>query len=253
MINRLLFLIIFCPISVAAIERVIAIPPADSQDSREGAYSYLVLDAALRVTQDKYGPYEIIRYKQAMVSQRLRRELELGHLSVAISAYKKNWEGRVISVPFPVYRGLLSYRMFFSNEDANRRTAEVSSIEELKKFRFGQGIGWSTAKILEDNGFNVVYSELNESLIDMLAVKRFDLFMRGSAEILFEWPRVKLQKNNIVIENNVAIFTYLPNYFYVSPDRIELSERLQAITQLNQTSPTTHCSTRPKSVPPKEH
>ncbi len=204
-----------------------ALPPADYQDGATDSYNFKALDAALRETEEKYGPYEIIRYERPIVSNRLLRELEHGKLSVAISAYKQAWEGKAVAVPFPMYRGLASYRMFFVSKDVKMKTAQVESLQDLKRFRFGQGAGWSTAKVLEDAGFDIVYSTVSDRLIGMLDAKRFELLMRSPAEILFEWPTVQKQSEDLFIEDKIAIYTYLPMYFYVPLDRPVLAERLE--------------------------
>jgi hypothetical protein len=60
----------------------------------------------------------------------------------------------------------------------------VQSLEQLKKYTIGQGIGWQDAKILQHNGLNVVDVDAYESLFKMVAAGRIDLFCTGANQLM---------------------------------------------------------------------
>ncbi|SMF05931.1 ABC-type amino acid transport/signal transduction systems, periplasmic component/domain [Alteromonadaceae bacterium Bs31] len=223
-------LALFCTIGLnleaLAFEVVKAPAITDANDSGE-QLNYDILQAVLEATVDEFGPFSLERAQRGMVSRRLLLALIKGEsLTVAVSTYKASWAGKTLVVPFPVNKGLSSYRMFFARKDSLASLAKVESVAQLKAFRFGQGRGWSTAKTLEDNGFTVVYSDSYLAFSKMLSANRFDLFMRDPQEIVWERENVERDKGLTVVDS-IAIYTYLPTYFNVSKTRPELALRLE--------------------------
>ena len=211
-----------------AVEQVIALPNADVRDIRD-EYNSELLHAVMDATVEAFGPYELISPKRPMLSHRMIVELSRGdHLNVVVSTYKSSWEGQVLVVPFPVNKGLASYRVFFAPQKISEPLARINKLEQLKSFRFGQGRGWSTAKILEDHGFRVVYADSYTSLSRMLAADRFDLFMRGVHEMTLEKPTYLSPDSSLMAVDSFALYTYLPAYFQVTKKRPILAQRLEA-------------------------
>ncbi len=225
MVVRLLILMLLLPGSALFAEKLVVLPLADSQDDR--SYDFALLQEALKATENEYGAVTIVLSGRQMVRERLIKEMNSGDLTIAASTYKQSLVGKTLVVPFPILRGLESYRMFFVSQKTSMRTDNVSEFSHLKKFRFGQGAEWSTAKVLEDAGLPVVYSKINESLIDMLNHNRFDLYMRGSTEVVEEWPWVSEKYPNIRIDENLTIYCYLPLYYHVPLNRPDLAKRLE--------------------------
>jgi len=202
-------------------------PIIDYRDISDNYY-YDILKASLDVTSEAYGPYEVEVYQHAMVSQRMLVELTKGeNLTVAVSPYKAAWEGKTLIVPFPVNKGLSSYRMFFARKHNLPILKNLTSLEQLKIFRFGQGRGWSTAKILEDNGFHVVYSDTYHAFPNMLTANRFDLFMRGTHEVIWEKAKFASSNPDLTVVESFALFTYLPSYINVNKAHPKIAERLE--------------------------
>src|SRR5690606_37003099 len=103
----------------------------------------------------------------------------------------------------------------------------IDDLETLKTFEIGQGAGWSTAKILEDNGFKVVIGGTYKTLFPMLYANRFQLLMRGVYEIFPELDHYKPDMPELAIVDGIAIYTYLPMYFFVSKEQPDLGDRLE--------------------------
>lgn len=192
------------------------------------SYTDELLALALHLSEDKFGPYKIIRQKNETVVGRQLLQLEKGEwLSVATSMPLPTWLEKADMVHFPTMKGLASYRMFFTHYANLSSLNEINSLDVLKKKMIGQGRGWSTAKILEDNGFRVMYGTTYETLFPMLEAHRFPLLMRGIYEIEAEFTVYKKIMPDLSIADNFAIYTYLPMYFFVSKTQPGLSKRLQ--------------------------
>lgn len=192
---------------------------------REYANDLLIL--ALELSEERYGPYELIQQGSQTVIRRQLLELQRGNnLNIAISMPMPEWLDNAHMIPFPIMKGLASYRLFFSHSENLERFNAIASIEELKGFKVGQGPGWSTARILEDNDFKVVYGGPYRTLFLMLHGDRFDLLMRGVYEIKPELDAFRPTMPELAIVDGIAIYTYLPMYFFVSREQPVLAERL---------------------------
>ncbi len=210
-----------------AVERVLGLADLSVGDRRNVYYTQLLV-AALENTRDEYGPYELIKPNRSMNSQRMMAELSKGkYLYVGVSPYKAAWQGKTLIVPVPLGRGVPSFRLFLAKTRLQTQLQNVKCPEHLKPFRFGLGQGWSTAKIMEDSGFNVVYAADHAGLHRMLLADRFELFMRGGEEIILEKPLFKGRSQDVYVVDNVGVFTYLPIYFHVAKTKPVLAKRLK--------------------------
>ncbi|UZJ45538.1 transporter substrate-binding domain-containing protein [Marinimicrobium sp. C6131] len=191
-------------------------------------YANDLLKLALELSEHRYGPYEIVQQPAQTVIRRQLLELqEEGHLSVALSMPMAEWLNNAEMIPFPIMKGLASYRLFFSHRKNLDRFNAIDDLDTLKTLKIGQGPGWSTSKILEDNGFEVVYGGPYKTLFPMLHGDRFQLLMRGVYEIQPELEAYLPEMPELVIVDGIAIYTYLPMYFFVSREQPGLAERLR--------------------------
>lgn len=198
---------------------------------REGvhrAYADALLKLALEMSKDKYGPYHIIQQGRQTVIRRQLVELEKGiNLNVAVSMPMPDWLDKAQIVQFPIMKGLASYRLFLAHSHNQPLLAKVNSLEDLKQLAIGQGPGWSTGKILQDNAFQVIYGGPYSTLIPMLAANRFPLLMRGIYETE---PELRIHKKTwpeLIIVEDFGIYTYLPLYFFVAKNQPLLAQRLE--------------------------
>lgn len=191
-------------------------------------YTNAILQLALETSAEKFGPYEIVKQTRQTVIRRQLLELEKGQtLSVAVSMPMAEWLEKARVVQFPLMKGLASYRLFFAHEKNLQRFNNIQTLEALKELKVGQGPGWSTAQILEDNGFQVEYGGPYKTLFPMLGLDRFQLLMRGVYEIAPEYKVYKEEMPELAIVDGIAIYTYLPMYFFVSKKQIVLADRLE--------------------------
>lgn len=191
-------------------------------------YADALLELALKSSEDLYGGYEIRQERGETVIRRQLLGIVRGDsLSVAVSMPSPDWLDNALLVPFPILKGLASYRLFLAHGSNLEVLNHIDDVEVLKTFEIGQGEGWSTGKILEDNGFKVVYGGPYKTLFPMLYANRFQLLMRGVYEIAPELDVYKPEMPELDIVDGIAIYTYLPMYFFVSRDQPQLAERLE--------------------------
>lgn len=206
-------------------ERVVI--PLVERPAKHRLYADKLLQLALELSKPHYGPYEILQQSIERVAGRQILELENGQdLSVAVSMPLSDWLEKSTLVPIPIMKGLASYRMFFTLQRNKAMIDKIQSIQDLKLYVIGQGRGWSTARILEQNHFKVMYATKYDSLFPMLEADRFQLLMRGIYEVGPELSALKPTIPDILIADNFAVYTYLPMYFFVTKQQPKLATRI---------------------------
>lgn len=191
-------------------------------------YMHELLKLSLDKTKAEYGGYDIRYHDSETLPERQLKGLEEGkQVSVTFSHAKSKWDTAAIRVPFPLIKGLGSYRFFFTMPRHIPALEKLNSKKDFYQFSYGQGLGWSTAGILEDNQFRVVYGSSYAGMFVMLNANRFDLLMRSAYEILGERTYLSQAHPKIIHYPNVAMLTFMPMYFYVSDAQPELAIRLE--------------------------
>lgn len=110
--------------------------------------------------------------------------------------------------------------------DVAAKLTDVKSIEDLRTFTMGQGIGWPDADVLRHNHFSVTYGRYM-TLHLMLNAERFDLYPRAYWQIMGEWKWMHERAPNIVVADKIALFYPQPIYFFVSPKTPKLHQAIQ--------------------------
>lgn len=201
--------------------------PLMDRPSLHRVYADALLELALDASRPEYGDYKIVQQVNETVIDRQLADLASNKLSVAVSMPTEAWlqSGQVIQ--FPIMKGLASYRLFFMDKNIKRHIESAQTLAALKQFKVGQGRGWSTASILENHGFDVVYAPGYSALFPMLAAKRYDLLMRGVYEVEVELFANKPLMPNLMVADSVAVYTYLPMYYFVTKSQPILAERIE--------------------------
>lgn len=190
-------------------------------------YTMLVLKEALEATIPDYGPYSLKYADREMTRQRTFNEMQIGErVNVADTPVTAGWSEKFIRVPIPVQRGILSYRLFMVTSKNADLLAKVETLEDLKKIRQGSGNQWAITRALKEHKFNIIEATTKESLLNMLGAGRFDIYGRGINEIFGELSAHSKTHPNIVLDKHIALYSYLPTYFHVSPNQGRIAERI---------------------------
>ncbi len=193
------------------------------------AYHYELLDAVLKRTVARYGPYVMEPYTEPISSERGREEALRGEL---INVYFSDVGHRVIDegmipIPYPVDKGLLGYRICLIVAREQAKIDRIQTLEQLRSLTVGQGRGWGDVKIYEHNRIPIDSTSSYDSLFAMLARGRFDLFPRGATEVQREMAAYGPRHPELAIDRHLVIRYPFPQFFYVSKSAPHLAARLK--------------------------
>tara|TARA_R110001583_G_scaffold21088_4_gene80271 strand:+ start:3340 stop:4212 length:873 start_codon:yes stop_codon:yes gene_type:complete len=221
--------IIIClfPLFTHAVDIIRYNPPHSKLDLRN-TYPLQIISAALEATRAEYGDY-IIEYSPVLLRRdRALQELHKGKLiNIYAAPSAKIWEQSITPIYFPILRGLLNYRRLLINKEDAQRFAALQSIEQLKSFKAGLGLQWSTTKTLQSQNFDVVTSNSYEGLFFMLHRRRFDYIIRGINEVYYEFSERTKKFPEMIIEETKVLHLPLPVFLFVSPSQPRLQERIE--------------------------
>lgn len=130
-------------------------------------------------------------------------------------------------VPIPLDSGLLGYRVFVIRNGDQNSFVNAYRLNTLKKLRPIQGYQWVDTAILRDAGFDVVtgdYYRLPELLIE----KTGDFIPRSVRELETDLKIWSQYKNQLAVEENIALSYRQAEFFYVHKDNSALYEALKA-------------------------
>lgn len=184
------------------------------------------LTKALDITKKEYGDYQLI-FSEKMVQNRALIELKNAQLDVGYFISTAEREKQAIVIRIPIMQGLLGYRICLIKEGTQEKFIGISNKQQWleKNISIGQHSTWPDTQVLKSNGFNVKTTFKRELLYQQLAKNRFDCFARGANEI--NEDLLKHDSLGLVIEKNIVLHYPFPLFFYVSPEKPLLAQRLQ--------------------------
>jgi hypothetical protein len=190
---------------------------------------YEYVEVLLAKSLEKAGvSADIVRSGTDFSRDRLLKELITGeNVHVMAQAPKSDWEESLLTIRIPLRKGITGYRLFLINKQDQAALSKVSTLEELKAFSTGSGAQWSMRRVLEDAGFQVVTTNDDNTLFNMLAARRFLTFGRGIYEAYNEHDRLSSEFENLAVEQDLTLFFPLPTYFFVSPAHPELAQHIE--------------------------
>jgi len=205
-------------------------PPESARDVRY-LYQWEVLRTALEKTQGEWGPYRLVA-GDVMTERRQAYELRnaTGNLTVMYLGTTPEFERELVPVRIPVDRSLGGYCVFLVRAGEQARFDAVRTLDDLRQFTYGLGLGWIDVEILRASGFNVVTGSSYDGLFEMLVNRRFDVFLRGAVEILDEYEQRREELRDIRIEDSLLLYYPLPMYFWFAktPEGQRLAQRAEA-------------------------
>ncbi|HMK37878.1 MAG TPA: hypothetical protein VK569_00965 [Bacteroidota bacterium] len=188
--------------------------PESSLDRRY-EYHWEILRTALEKTAGKYGPYRMIP-SRTMSERRQAFELTKasGMLTVMYLSTIPDFERNLVPVRIPVDKNLGGYCIFLIRKGEQARFDSARTLDDLRRFTFGLGLGWIDVDILRANNFRVVTGSSYEGLFEMVVNRRFDVFLRAAVEVLDEYSERKDRLPDLRIERSLLLYYPLPMYFW---------------------------------------
>ena len=202
------------PAQVPAPMRYIHNAPESPLDRRYD-YQWKILETALERTRAQYGDY-VLAAGQVMTESRQTDELikATGALTVMHLGTNPELERDLVPIRIPVDKDLEGYCVFLIRKNRAGDFAGVATLDDLRKFRFGLGLGWIDVGILRASKLNVVTGSSYEGLFDMLGNDRFDVFLRSAVEVKDELEARKTTFPDLLIEPGLVLYYPMPMYFW---------------------------------------
>ncbi len=187
----------------------------ESPDDRRYEYHWKILETALEKTVGKYGAYTL-ESGEFMTEQRQVFELknETGKLTVMYLGTTPEMERDLIPVRIPVDKNLGGYCVFLTRTERQPDFAAITSLDDLRRFSFGLGLGWIDVDILRANRFKVVTGSSYEGLFEMVQNDRFDVFLRSATEVIDEYESRQARLPGLCIEPGLGLYYPMPMYFW---------------------------------------
>ncbi|WP_051235169.1 hypothetical protein [Marinimicrobium agarilyticum] len=181
--------------------------------------------AIIRLALDKAGyDYELVVHPGDLSAARQIRDTREGIIDVMWAATSRKTEEQLLPVRVPLFKGLVGHRVFVVHPDNLSLFDDITTVEDLHPFTYGQGVGWPDVQILRDNGFTV-REESFDRLTIMVHAKRFEAFPRGVHE---PWGELERRPElDLMVEPNIMLVYRMPFYLFVTPHRPELAKALE--------------------------
>ena len=132
---------------------------------------------------------------------------------------------KLLSVPFPIDRGLGGWRLFLIDGTRQAEFSQVKDLNDLKKFIALQGTGWADVDVLRKSGLTVRTGP-QKNLYRMTIGQRGDYFARGVNEALNEQAKQVAELPSLAVETSLVLQYPSASIFYVSKSRPELRDDL---------------------------
>lgn len=207
--------------------QVITIPTTSSNAVRD-QYQIGLLKLAL----DKVGFKYEIRFTEKILSQsRIIASLKDHSSEFDLDLYwmgtSTELEKDLIPIRFPIYQGLLGYRVFIINKNQQSEFTHQTTLKYLQSKIGIQGVGWSDIKILEAAGLKQKTSQYNHILTMINSGSRPFYFSRGIHEAFGEIDAVKSDKKNLMVEKNILLIYPFAMFFFTKKENSALAKALE--------------------------
>jgi hypothetical protein len=223
---RLLFLLIVFVSNLIYANNILINKPLSTLDTRY-QYTYDLLSLIMSVTPE-FGNEKLEKSLTYMTRSRTLHELISGeYIHVMAEAPQPEWDEKLIVVPIPIRKGIQGFRLFIVNEKSAMLMNDINALDDLLLLSTGSGRNWSTKRVMEKAGFNVVTGSNYNGLFGMLSKNRFLTFARGINEVYEEVASQQSSFPNIRVDENILLYLPLATYFYISPKKPLIAERIK--------------------------
>lgn len=137
------------------------------------------------------GGYEVVYPYEGQERPSFAKQLadfEAGDLDVMWTLANRKYEEDYQAIYYPLYYGMFGLRLPIVKNENLHMFRGVKTLNDLKRFKVGQGLGWADTDILQANGLDVVPVTKYPNHFPMLEGERFDYFPRAMHE---PWSEVK--------------------------------------------------------------
>ncbi|MGX9462086.1 hypothetical protein ACWXWU_12730 [Shewanella sp. A14] len=201
---------------------------SESELDNRYQYTYDLLTLVIESTKADFGEASLEVSNMIMSRNRIFRALKGGKtINVIAEASKLEWNEQLIPIKIPIRRGIQGFRLFIIKQENAATLANITTLAQLTSLNTGSGSQWSTRVAMQQAGFEVVEGTEYNSLFNMLSKGRFVTFGRGVNEIFQEVELFKQHYPEFIVDEHIMLNIPLATYYYVSPNKPRLAQRLQ--------------------------
>ena len=186
---------------------------------------------ALEKTRADFGDYQLQTVANETTELRTRADLIQNKYPnyIVELAYEDSLtqSGELTFINIPIDGGIVGYRVCFVNPGIKAQLNASTSLNDLRQYTIGQGIGWADTSILRANGFKVVEVGDFNNIAKMVAAGRVDLYCRGANQLQVETEEFKSIEHLTYDETFVLAYP-LPRFFYFNRQSQEAKQRIEA-------------------------
>lgn len=200
--------------ALATAEQVVRYPQSGQIFKDHHAYPLELLKLALSKSSQNY---QFKPSESFMIQGRAIKELESGRdINLLWTMTSKEREQTLHPIRIPIYKGLIGWRVFLTNQPEIIGSKSAIPLDRLKKLSLVQGHDWPDKKILLHNDFKVSSSPSFEGLFQMITLQRADLFPRSIIEV---WDELEQRKDQgIKLEQHTVVSYPTASYFFTRED-----------------------------------
>lgn len=227
-LHFILFFLLLASISrsTLAIDHIRIAGPMSATDKR-GLYKNEILKLALDASIDHYGEYTLSINGSAVSRARAKNLLIDGDIiNLHISTGIEFFEFSSITIRANLRKGLSSFQMLLVPSIKQDTFKNVDTLDKLRQFKAGVMPHSNLGMQLKVAGFAVEESYDFDGLFQMLAGQRYDFIARGTNEIYQETESGLPAFDSLVVAPDVAIYTPMSTYIFVSHNYPKIAERI---------------------------
>lgn len=227
-LHFILFFLLLASItsSTLAIDHIRIAAPMSETDKR-GLYKNKILKLALDASVNRYGEYTLSINGPVVSRARAKNLLSEGDIiNLHISTGIEFFEFSSITVRANLRKGLPSFQLLlvpFIKQDTFKG---VDTLDKLKQFKVGVMPSSNLGMQLKVAGFTVEESHDFDGLFQMLAGQRYNFTARGINEVYQEINSGLPAFDSLVVVPDVAIYTPMSTYIFVSRHYPKIAERV---------------------------
>ncbi len=207
------------PLSIAP-ANILEVVYSDTTQEGEDSFSYAVLNLAL----EKSGVEYTLELSPIDASQERLSEMILNdELDIADFGTSKSYESILLPIYIPLDMGLSGWRVCIVNESVSDKFQLVRTMDQLRQFVFGQGLGWADTEILIHNKFEVLEAQNIQNALMMLSNKRFDVMPLGINEVYKVYDD-QIDQSKTVVDDHLIIKYPFGKLFFVNKNNQALHD-----------------------------
>jgi len=181
----------------------------------------------LKFLLDKTGKDYRLTTTESFYSQaRAVESLKANRIQIYWMGTSAKAEKELRAVRYPIYRGLMGFRVFIINKEHQARFRTIFNLSDLQRLTGVQGIGWSDVAILEASKLHQQEHHY-ETAFQLIQAKRVDYFSRSIHEAFLEVDSRIDKYPDISVDDQLLLTYPFAMFFFTGKDNSGLADLLQ--------------------------